>query len=56
VPVRRAQVRIRGRRARTNKRGRAAVRLPREPGLPFDVHARKRGFRGAIVTLGIPAK
>ena len=52
VPVRRARVRVRGVRARTNRRGRATLTLAPDAGLPLVVRARKRGFSRAVVTLG----
>ena len=52
VPVRGARVRVRGVRARTNRRGRATLALPPGAGLPIVVRVRKRGFSSAATTLG----
>jgi sugar lactone lactonase YvrE len=52
APVRGARVRVAGRRARTDKRGRATLALPKGTELPLHVRARKRGFSRAVVTLG----
>jgi sugar lactone lactonase YvrE len=53
VPVRGARVRALGIRARTNKRGRATLVLPREPTHNFTVRARKRGFKAAKVKIAV---